>query len=184
MGDKIVAIMGWAIVISVFMLLHLMDRRIKARGALFAGPATPPMRLFALLLGIVFAILVFNSFQIEWLILAIALISYGLGMGGLLTKLQANDSTTRETVSQKVSPAPPAARPGLTIGRILSSLVRWALILAAIGGAIYAALWVSVYPGEEGPILTIFVLGFLVLSLVGIVRNFKFIEDLIERLRD
>ncbi len=188
MGDKLLPIMGWSIVIAAFVILHLMDRRIRTRGALFTGPSTPPMRLFALLLGIVFAIIVFNNFQIELLILAIALIGYGLGMGGLLNKLQANDTTAAapapKTVSRKRVPAPPAARPGPTIGRTLSFLVRLVLILAVVGAAIYGALWVSVHPGEEEPVLSIFIIGFLVLTLVGIVRGWKSIEDLINRLFD
>ncbi len=188
MDDKIVAVMVWTIVISFFVILYLMDRRVKTRGALFAGPATPLMRLLALLLGIVFAILVFDSFEIMWLILAITLISYGLGMGGLLTRLQANDSTATDSapgpVSQNEVPALPTARPGVTMGRILSLLVRWALRLAVAGGVIYAAWWAWAHPGEEGPILTIFVLGFLVMGLAGVVHNIKSIVDLIERLMD
>jgi uncharacterized RDD family membrane protein YckC len=121
------------------------------------------------------------------LILAIALIGYGLGIGGLLTKLQAKDTTAADSAPKiarrKEVPAPPA-KPGPIIGRILSSLLLWVLILAAIGAAIYGALWVSVHPGEEGPILTIFVIGLLVLSLVGVIRNFESIADLIKRILD
>jgi MFS family permease len=189
MSGKILAIVGWAIVISIFVIFHLIDRRIKTKGALFAEPATsttPSMRLLALLLGIVLAIIAFKSFDIVWAILAIALIGYGLGMGSLLTKLQANDTTAADsapkTARREKVPAPPA-QPG-SIRRTLSSLLRWVLLLAAIGAAIYGALWVSIYPGEGGPILTIFVIGLLVLSLVGVVRNFESIVDLIKRILD
>jgi len=65
----------------------------KTKGALFTGQATPSMRLFALVLGLLasgFFVRGLTSGTIEfiWIILAVALVGYGFGAGEFLKRLQ------------------------------------------------------------------------------------------------
>ena len=77
-----------------FLLIWLMGRRADKHGALFTGPATRGMRIFALLLGLVFGALFLaqllssDSFSLLFAALAIACLAYALGTGRLLRMMQ------------------------------------------------------------------------------------------------
>jgi hypothetical protein len=79
-----------------FWLIYKLDKRVRNRGALFTGQPTRRMELLAIVLGVFFAGLFFilllsfqtTFFSCLFLVLAIALMGYGLGAGQLLNKLQ------------------------------------------------------------------------------------------------
>jgi len=95
MSDTLMAVLFAVVFIGgPFFLLWLLDRRAKANGPLFSGPATPTMRILALLLGILFAgLFLVESTSLETIrpafaILALALLGYSLGAGRPLRTLQ------------------------------------------------------------------------------------------------
>jgi hypothetical protein len=176
-----------AIAFIAFPLIYLMERRSKTKGALFTGPATPRMRLLALLLGIVFASLFVveltssNVIHFIFPILAIALVGYGLGVGALLRSVQGGQNTnalsqaalpsqpvfgepTRETAEEKES-----IFPLRRIGRLFL-ILGVGLVLAAV--AVYAAIQVATHPDD--PLFPLFVLGIIIVFVtVGMRRLFK-----------
>ena len=81
------------VAILAFPIIFLMQRRLKTHGALFTGPATPLMRVIALLVGILFGALFImdvasGSIHYLWPILSLALLAYALGASRWLNVLQ------------------------------------------------------------------------------------------------
>ena len=102
-------------VIVVIFILVAVVRLIERGGPLFTGPATPRMRIIALLLGILFGglflweLISSETFRILWPILAIALISYSAGAYRLLRWLQGDRTETKPSTNESEHDTPQGA---------------------------------------------------------------------------
>jgi hypothetical protein len=164
-------------IVGPFWLIHKMDKRVTKKGALFTGRPTGGMKLFAMVLGIIFAgVFVLNLFYIhdisftafQFLVLAIALMGYGLGFGRLLNKFQNKGNEAKSIV-----PAPENAEPvvenlnqddmGLIPkNRFLRLFTAAAIFLLFLFIYFYAVWWlISTYP--DSPFTSILVVGIFVL---------------------
>jgi UDP-N-acetylmuramyl pentapeptide phosphotransferase/UDP-N-acetylglucosamine-1-phosphate transferase len=174
-----------AAVIMIFVaVISLLEYRLKTKGPLFSGAATPRMRLLALLLGIVFTVLFVNELtssdviHLVFPILAVALIGYSLGAGALLRRVQGEQST--ETTGRATSPSQQAFGesvgetleekepifPLKRIGRLLI-ILGVGLVLAAV--VIYAAGQAAAHP--DSPISLVLIIGIIILVVVARLRN-------------
>lgn len=94
------------VIVGPFLIIWMLDRRVKKKGPLFSGPTTPFQRILAFILGCAFAAAfiweLFNSTRISflWPILAVALLGYSLGARSLLDKFQ-GDSSFGKSVNEK-----------------------------------------------------------------------------------
>jgi hypothetical protein len=148
----------------------LIDRRVKKAGALFTDLTSPPMRLLALFLGVVFAGLLSMEFSVEWLIVSVALTTYGLGMPALLSKLQQSNTSLEN--------GPTSKWPAFVIGAR-----RWGIILTASGSAVWTAAWILTHAERGQALLIVLVVTFAVLGgVVGLLMEFGFWSDMIKRL--
>jgi hypothetical protein len=103
MGDVVVILLGlFGGLALVGGVAYVLQRRATMQGALFAGPASPTLRILALLLGLLFAgffvveLLYADSIHIVIPVLAVALIAYSLGAGRLLKGMQGGEEQDHE----------------------------------------------------------------------------------------
>jgi len=113
MSDSVALLLVAVFASVVFYLIYLIERRAKAEGTMFTGPASPTMRMLALLLGLVFAGVFLLDIASSWgilhfvfPILSIALLSYSVGAEGLLRRLQGSKSKT-SSEPHEIGPAVP-----------------------------------------------------------------------------
>jgi len=181
------------VALIAFPLIYLMERRLKTRGALFTGPATLGMRVLALVLGLLFAglfVLELTSSEtiLIWFpILAVALLSYGLGAGRLLGRLQrgtsskgnitesfphpsASEGTASEALKQEETTRFPT-------NRLLRFVITLVIVLAVLALALYGAVWATTHPND--PFALVYVVGLIVLFVLACVFEwFKFLRYL------
>ncbi len=160
-----------AVAVLAIIAIVLIDRRVRKAGALFTDLASPPMTFLALFLGVVFAALLFVQFSIEWLLVSVVLTTYGLGMPGLLVRLQRGTLDSNDMARSRGE------------SRFLSFLRRWAFILAAAGAAIATAVWILARPDSGETLLVVLVVAFSILGVIlGILLQIQFWIDLFKRL--
>ncbi|CAG0935598.1 hypothetical protein TFLX_04441 [Thermoflexales bacterium] len=157
-----------AVIIIFIAVISLLEYQVKTKGPLFSGIATPRMRLLALLLGIVFAVLFVGqvisseSIQLAFPVLAVALMGYSFGAGALLRNIQGEpdpDKTDQEIESESLLPLN-------QIGRLLL-ILGIGFVLAAM--MIYAAMLATTHP--DNPLSLVLVIGVIVLFVVARLRN-------------
>jgi hypothetical protein len=176
MTDLLLAIVVLIILAGV---IYVLERRLKTRGALFAGQAALFIRMIAVVLGILFmglCILELNSsetMEIWFPILAVALIGYGLGAGRLLDGIQGRSfdgksaAQTAEALYQNQSHIPESRgkspRMEFPIGGVLRFLIALAIVIAVSATALCGAGWAAAHPNE--PFGIAFVVGIIVLAV-------------------
>lgn len=177
MSDTAALLITAAFVATVFMIIYLIEHRARNRGPMFTGPASALARILAGLLGLALAaIAVFQASVTGGLtvivpLVALALIAYSLGAGGLLADLQGPGPRTNG-LPQPVEDAP---HPGWA-RRLLRIVLILALGTAALAAAVYGGLWVRLHPESQLPCLIALVLGcgvliaWRILSVLGPTR--------------
>jgi hypothetical protein len=180
------------VVLIVFVsVIYAVERRVRAQGALFTGQPTSLMRVLAVAVGLLFMglfvseLLSSSTFHIWFPILAIALISYGLGASHLLGWLQGRNQRNKDMPEPIISPAPSEeANPQslLTLllkNRLLRFGVTMVIVLAVSALALYGAIWAATHPND--PFALVYVVGLIAVFALGRVFHwFKFLRDLLK----
>jgi hypothetical protein len=164
-------------IVGPFWLIYKLDKHVAKKGTLFTGKPTGGVKLFAIVLGIIFAgIFIFLLFYIhdvsffafQFLVLAIALMGYGLGFGRLLNKFQNKGNNTKSIVQTPENAE--AVIENLNRGdmglipknRFLRLFTAAAIFLLFLFIYFYAVWWlISTYP--DSPFTSILVVGIFVL---------------------
>jgi len=173
-----------AVIVIFVAVISLIEYRVKTKGSLIAGAATPRMRLLALLLGIVFSVLFVgeltssDTIHLMFPLLAAALIGYSLGAGALLRGIQGDQNivmTSQATSLSSQAPGEPAGEmpqeeePVLPINRIGRLLFIGGIGLALAVVIIYAAMQAATHP--DHPLSWVLIIGVILLVVVARLRN-------------
>ncbi len=187
-----------AVLAALAGILWMLERRLKTHGALFTERATsapPSWRLLALLLGFLFAglfvmeLISSSEIHIWFPILAIALIGYGIGLGGLLNRIQGQKGEGGNSQGPVTSSSGSAsAVPGATMEEVKFSLNRptrllitLTVVVLVLAAALYGTIWVITHP--DSPITTTHLaIGLVVLvALVRIIGWYKSLKSLLKQ---
>jgi hypothetical protein len=176
------------VIVVPFWLIRKFDRRAARGERLFTGPATPARRVFALVLGVLFAgfliLMILSGADFaspEMLILpviAVALLGYGLGVGKLLASLQGRGRTSIPKESNETAIGllkPDQSTPIIQETRLPFGTRFLAVLLASVI-FLYGAWWSATH--WDSPLAWLFVLGaFLFFVLAWIVGWVRFIKS-------
>ena len=179
-----------AVVLVVFAaVIYGMERRVKARGALFSGRPTPLMRVLAIVFGILFLglfaseLTTTSEIHLLFPVLAILLLSYGLGAGQLLVRLQRGSQPDEAVPASMASRMPgedsqPQSPLDLPLrNRLLLFSVRVVIVLGISALALYGAVWAVTHPGD--PLALAYIVGVIVLVVLASISPWvKFLRDL------
>jgi hypothetical protein len=155
-------------IVGPFWLIYRMDKRVAKKGSLFTGQATKEMKVFAVVLGIIFAgvfvteLLYSQTIHVAFPILGFALIGYGLGAGQLLGKLQGSNenshSPAKHSLEETAIESLDENEASFFSRNRLASFGKLLVIILALSAIfIYAALWVAKNPNN--PFSWIFIIG-------------------------
>ncbi|MBI3241858.1 MAG: hypothetical protein HYZ49_06135 [Chloroflexi bacterium] len=178
-------------------IVWMLERRLKTHGALFTESttsATPLWRLLALLLGLLFAglfvmeLISSSPIHIWFPILAIALIGYSIGLGGLLNRIQgqkreggnSQGSATSSSVDASAAPEATIEEVKFSLNQPTRFLITLAIVILALAAALYGTIWVITHP--DSPVTTThLVIGLIVLAVLArLVRWYKLLESLLK----
>jgi hypothetical protein len=159
MDNTIVCILFFiAIIVGPFLLIWLLDKQVKTKGALFTGPVTFGMRILALILGVAFGWLSLGI-GLEFVILSIALIGYSFGFDKFLRRLQGEKKYLQNDMQERLNGQLKHNRKRI---RILA--LRTILLAIFIAFVVYV-----VVRGTAGVrLLGVITVAFSVLLLIGI----------------
>lgn len=157
------------VVIIVFGAIWLIERRVKREGNLFTKPPTATMRIFAGLLGLVFAIIAIyewtssTSIELMLLLAACGLIAYSLGATDLLIAIQGGPAKSQPNLDQQ-----PVTQ--LSTRPILRLLFILLMGVAGIAVAIYGSALMLAQANAFAPLFVICgiaIVGFIPLRYLG-----------------
>lgn len=173
------------VVVVIFTFIYLLDRRMITKGSLFPANPKKGLQTLAIVLGVVcflicvFMYWVYGIFYASFVILAIALLGYGVGSGfksfttqstGQPVKPPSISVTNNEPVieSQAMGPKYPS--------RIVLFIKTYILILLASFIIIAVAFWVSSHPKD--PLSRVILIGGIILGflLVGLSKVLNIIK--------
>jgi uncharacterized BrkB/YihY/UPF0761 family membrane protein len=164
------------VIISVFSLIFLLDKRVTKKGALFTRNPSKLLRVLAIIVGILFlgffviAFFVDNTIYPMFVILGGFLIGYGLNFDSIFKK----DSNVNQEI---IPPLPPSTQPESATGsnnenrsphfekgRVIRFVKTFSLILIASIGLVLVSIWASRH--QENPFSEAIVIGVIILYLI------------------
>jgi hypothetical protein len=155
------------IVIPLFGLIYLIQRRAETNGPLFLGPATKTGRVLALLLGIGLAgaaVLAPIETRIELGFVAILLLAYAFGAGADLRRLQA--AAARPSVSRPIL----VRLRNLLLG--LAAIVIMSILFVALMG------WILTNPVGQIILVILIMLGAILAIPLSLIILFRHLRNL------
>jgi hypothetical protein len=165
MSDSTALLMTAIIVVVIFLVIYLIDRRSRKDRGMFTRPPSMTMRIFAGLLGLVFgAIFIYeltlsNTIHLIWPVVAFALLAYSLGASNLLLKLQGGQVRTNPPAVEIVTPGSEPLLPK----RLLRLLFILIVGVAGIVAVFYGSLWILGHPEAGAPFVIVLAIGFVAL---------------------
>lgn len=169
------------LVIVVFIgLVYTIEHQAKTITPLNAGKSASGIRLLALVLGLValglsiFEFITSSTIEIKFTLIAVILLGYALGAGFLSKRQQGDASNNHAHVSEP--PLPLIADEGtllktetlgttLLTNRLVRFALKWAIIIALLAVAIYAAMWAAQHP--DNPVTIFIVIGFILVFVAA-----------------
>ncbi len=173
-----------AILIVFAAFVSLIEHQVKTQGSLIAGVATPRMRLLALLLGIVFAAICVGEWITDepldstFLLLAVALIGYSLGVGIYLQRIQGEPDPdvvdlsappSKQVARKPIKATPAKSEPILPLNRIVRLLLLLLIGSVLAAAAIYIAMLAAAHP--DHPLSGLLVIGVIIFFAVVKLRS-------------
>lgn len=164
------------VVVVIFTFIYLLDRRMITKGSLFPANPKKGLQTLAIVLGVVcflicvFMYWVYGIFYASFVILAIALLGYGVGSGFNSSATQSTDTpnirsiipvTNNEPVIESLEMRPKYP------SRFVLFIKTYILILLASFIIIAVAFWVSSHPKDT--LSRVILIGGIILGILFIV---------------